>query len=67
MTTTRVGRSIRSLAGGLTAAILGWLLLGAAPVAATDGGAHGTVVGIDTGLIRGMRAGGVDSFLGIPY
>jgi para-nitrobenzyl esterase len=66
MTTTRVGRSIRSLAGGLTAAILGWLMLGANPAAAVDA-THGTVVRIDTGLIQGARADGVDSFLGIPY
>ena len=71
MTTTRVGRSIRSLAGGLAAAILGWLLLGAVPATAATGASgdasHGTVVRIDTGLIRGARAEGVDSFLGIPY
>ncbi len=58
---------MRILLGCLSAA----LLLLAAPVAnagtATADHAGGPVVRVDTGVLRGARSGGVDSFLGIPY
>src|SRR5207302_8926941 len=74
MRRSRSGRLIRACAFGLSAALVVWLLLlGTVPVAMAgapgegdeDGG--GSLVHIDTGLIRGARSGGVDSFLGIPY
>jgi para-nitrobenzyl esterase len=61
--------TLRRLAQGLVAAILLWLLAGAgiATAAAGDDGHTGTIVRVQTGLVHGVRSGGVDSFLGIPY
>jgi para-nitrobenzyl esterase len=59
---------MRILLGCLSAA----LLLLAAPVAnastvTTPDHGGGPVVRVDTGLLRGSQADGVDSFLGVPY
>jgi carboxylesterase type B len=62
--------TVRRLAQGLAGALLLWLLAGAGAgvAAAGDGGGRsGTIVRIDTGLVRGARSAEVDSFLGIPY
>src|SRR5690242_2297784 len=58
------------ITAGLIAAVLAAPLSGVA--AATPDteveAAHGAPVArIDTGVLRGVRSGGVDSFLGVPY
>src|SRR5438309_6017366 len=72
MRRSRFGRLVRTCACGLSASLAAWLLLlGTVPAAMAgapgdeDGGR--ALVHVDTGLIRGARSGGVDSFLGIPY
>jgi carboxylesterase type B len=74
MKTTSSAGSIRTAVGGLLGVVVVCaLLLGTAPVAmanpsgGADGRDAGTLAHVDTGLVRGSRAGGVDSFLGIPY
>jgi carboxylesterase type B len=56
---------MRTLTGVLLAAAM--LLFGAVPAAANGGEDSSPIVRIDTGSLRGASAGGVDSFLGIPY
>jgi carboxylesterase type B len=73
MRASRIGRSARTIAGGLIGGVLAWLVLGMTPVAmaSSSGGGDerdgGTIARVDTGLVRGARSGGVDSFLGVPY
>jgi carboxylesterase type B len=73
MRTPRSRGSLRSIAGGLVGGIAAWLLLGSAPTAIASGppavgaGDGGTIVRVDTGLLRGANSDGVDSFLGVPY
>jgi para-nitrobenzyl esterase len=60
---------MRILLGWLSAALLLSLFTAPAASAATTAPDHGgsPVVRVDTGLLRGAQANGVDSFLGIPY
>src|SRR5437879_10304632 len=67
-------RSIRTLVSGFIGGVGACLLLlGPAPVAlanapdGSDGFDSAPLVHVETGVIRGARSAGVDSFLGIPY
>jgi carboxylesterase type B len=72
MRTSEAPRWVKAGASGLVGAIAA-LLLAPVPVAMARGaGQEGrddssNIVSIDTGLIRGVHSGEVDSFLGIPY
>jgi carboxylesterase type B len=72
MRASRRGMSLRTMAGGLVGGVVASLLLGMAPVMASSPGGGDehdarTIVRVDTGLVRGARSAGVDSFLGVPY
>ncbi|GID91659.1 carboxylesterase/lipase family protein [Amorphoplanes digitatis] len=54
-------RPVSALIGATLAAVL------AVPGAAVAHGGGGPVVNTDKGLVQGVRAGGVDSFLGVRY
>jgi para-nitrobenzyl esterase len=74
MRTAHSARAIRTVVRGLVGGVAAWLLLlGSVPGAMAsssdrgDGFDSGPLARVETGLIRGARSGGVDSFLDIPY
>jgi carboxylesterase type B len=64
----RPGRSARALSivASLVAALVSVSVVAVGPVRA-DGDGDGPVVRIENGALRGVRSGGVDNFLGVPY